>query len=77
MKSCLICDDHVLVREALAGTVRLGWPDVAITEAGDFPAAWAAAALRSDVAIVDLMMPGAGPVSGSGGCATSLRQPRS
>lgn len=65
MKSCLICDDHVLVREALAGTVRLGWPDVAITEAGDFPAAWAAAAVqRPDVAIVDLMMPGAAPAAG-------------
>ncbi|QXQ05646.1 response regulator transcription factor [Sphingosinicellaceae bacterium] len=64
MKSCLIADDHVLMREALAGTVRLGWPDVAITEVGDFAAAWAAAARRPDVAIVDLMMPGALPVAG-------------
>ena len=64
MKSCLIADDHVLMREALAGTVRLGWPDVAITEVGDFTAAWAAAVHRPDVAIVDLMMPGALPVAG-------------
>ncbi len=64
MKSCLICDDHVLVREALAGTVRLAWPDAVITEVGDFHSAWAAAAKGPDVAIVDLMMPGADPVTG-------------
>ncbi len=64
MKSCLICDDHVLVREALAGTVRLGWPATAITEVGDFPAAWAAAADGHALCIVDLMMPGAGPIEG-------------
>ena len=63
MKACLIADDHVLMREALAGTVRLGWPDAAITEVGDFPAAWAAAA-SCEVAVVDLMMPGADPLAG-------------
>jgi len=64
MKTCLICDDHTLVREALAGTVRLGWPDAAITEVGDFPQAWSQAALGHDLCIVDLMMPGAGPIEG-------------
>ena len=64
MKTCLIADDHVLMRDALAGTVRLGWPDAAITEVGDFVAAWAAAVHRPDIAIVDLMMPGATPVAG-------------
>lgn len=64
MKSCLIADDHVLMRDALAGTVRLGWPDVAITAVGDFASAWAAATHRPDVAIVDLMMPGATPLAG-------------
>lgn len=64
MKSCLIADDHVLMREALAGMVRLVWPDAAITEVGDFSSAWAAAVTAPDVAIVDLMMPGADPVTG-------------
>jgi DNA-binding NarL/FixJ family response regulator len=64
MKTCLICDDHTLVREALAGTVRLGWPDAAITEVGDFPQAWSQAVLGHDLCIVDLMMPGAGPIAG-------------
>ena len=66
MKACLICDDHALVREALTGTVRLGWPDAAITTAHDFPAAWAAAA-GHDCCIADLMMPGADPLSGIAG----------
>jgi len=60
----MICDDHVLVREALAGTVRLGWPAAAITEVGDFTRAWAEAAHGHDMCIVDLMMPGAGPIDG-------------
>jgi len=64
MKTCLICDDHVLVREALAGTVRLGWPEAEITEVGDFPSAWAAAAKGFDLCIADLMMPGASPLRG-------------
>ncbi len=63
MKSCLICDDHALVREALAGTLRLGWPSAAITTANDFPAAWAAAP-GHDCCIADLMMPGADPLVG-------------
>jgi DNA-binding NarL/FixJ family response regulator len=64
MKTCLICDDHVLVREALAGTVQLGWPDARIAQAGDFPAAWALAAAGFDLCIADLMMPGASPLRG-------------
>ena len=63
MRSCLIADDHVLMRAALAGAVQFGWPDATITEVGDFPAAWAVAA-QHDVAIVDLMMPGATPRDG-------------
>lgn len=66
MKACLICDDHVLVREALAGTVRLGWPDATITAVNDFPAAWAAAQ-GHDSCIADLMMPGADPLAGIAG----------
>lgn len=64
MRSCLIADDHVLMRDALAGTVRLVWPAVAITHAGDFPGACAAVRAGVDMAIVDLMMPGATPFAG-------------
>lgn len=66
MKACLICDDHVLVREALAGAVRLSWPEARITMVGDFPAAWAAAP-GHDCCIADLMMPGADPRTGIAG----------
>jgi DNA-binding NarL/FixJ family response regulator len=64
MKSCLICDDHAMMREALAGAVALGWPDAAVTQAADFPQAWAAAVSGPDLIISDLAMPGAGPVDG-------------
>ena len=70
MKSCLICDDHALVREAVVGTIRLGWPAVAVSEAGDFPAAWAvcrAATPPFDLCLADLMMPGADPLTGIAG----------
>ena len=63
MKACLICDDHALVREALSGSVRLGWPNARVTSVGDFPAAWAAAP-GHDCCIADLMMPGADPLAG-------------
>jgi DNA-binding NarL/FixJ family response regulator len=65
MRSCLICDDHAMMREALAGAVALGWPQAAVTQAADFPQAWAAAAeVAPDLIISDLVMPGAGPVEG-------------
>ncbi|HEY2658378.1 MAG TPA: response regulator transcription factor [Caulobacteraceae bacterium] len=67
MKTCLVCDDHVLVREALAGAVRLAWPQAQITEVGDFPSAWAEAAKGHALCIADLMMPGAGPLAGIDG----------
>ena len=67
MKTCLVCDDHALVREALAGTVRLGWPGATVIEVGDFPSAWAAAADGPDLILADLMMPGAGPLAGIDG----------
>ena len=66
MKTCLICDDHVMMREALAGAVVIGWPDTQVTQAADFPAAWAAARADPDLIISDLVMPGAGPVEGIG-----------
>jgi DNA-binding NarL/FixJ family response regulator len=67
MKSCLICDDHALVRDALAGTVRLSWPDAQIDLASDFPIAWEMAASPHDLIICDLIMPGAGPLAGIDG----------
>jgi len=65
MKLCLICDDHVMMREAISGAVQFGWPEAEIVQAGDYDTAWAAmAALTPDLCVTDLMMPGAGPVEG-------------
>ena len=66
MKTCLICDDHAMMREALAGAVAIGWPGAQVTQASDFPAAWAAARAQPDLIISDLVMPGASPVEGIG-----------
>jgi len=67
MQSCLIADDHALVREALAATVAARWPDAAIVHAGDFPTAWAAAARGPELCLADLDMPGASPIEGVAG----------
>jgi DNA-binding NarL/FixJ family response regulator len=67
MRSCLVADDHALVREALSGTVRMGWPDATIAEASDFPSAWKQAAHAPDLIICDLIMPGASPLVGVAG----------
>ena len=64
MRSCLIADDHAMMREALAGAVALGWPDAVVTQVDDFPAAWTAAAMRPDLIVSDLVMPGAAPLAG-------------
>jgi DNA-binding NarL/FixJ family response regulator len=64
MRTCLICDDHALVREALVGTVKMSWPNVVISEAGDFTSAWASAANQPQLCIADLIMPGATPLLG-------------
>jgi len=60
----LICDDHPLMREALAGAMRDRWPDVTLDEAADYPQAWAHADAHPDFCLVDLDMPGAAPVAG-------------
>lgn len=60
----LICDDHPLMREALVAAVRDRWPDLTLEEACDYPSAWAKAKAGVDVCLVDLGMPGAGPVEG-------------
>jgi DNA-binding NarL/FixJ family response regulator len=69
VKSCLICDDHAMMREALAGAIAYGWPQAQITLAGDFAAARTAALAlaadgRPDLILCDLVMPGAAPLEG-------------
>lgn len=67
MRSCLICDDHALVREALVTMVAAKWPDAAITAAADFRAAWVEIASGPDLCLADLDMPGATPIAGVAG----------
>lgn len=64
MKSCLICDDHAMMREALVGVVALAWPDAEVSQAADFPSGWTAAAARPSLIVSDLIMPGAAPLDG-------------
>lgn len=64
MKSCLICDDHIMVRDALAATIKMGWPKAKITTASDFKGAWAAMNTAFDLCLIDLVMPGAAPIEG-------------
>ena len=64
MQTCLICDDHALVREALVGSVKMNWPGAAVSEASDFPQAWARARSQPGFCIADLVMPGAAPLEG-------------
>jgi DNA-binding NarL/FixJ family response regulator len=60
----LIADDHPLVRDALARTVREMEPGAHTVELGDLPQLIAAAAEGADLAIVDLNMPGMDGVEG-------------
>lgn len=64
MKTCLIADDHLLLREALAGMIHMGWPDAVILQSGDFISARQQAEHKPDLIIVDLVMPGASPREG-------------
>lgn len=52
------------MREALIGTVELGWPATRITHAADYHAAWEQIAAEPDLCITDLAMPGAPPIDG-------------
>ena len=56
-----------MMRDALAGAVRLAYPGVIVTEAEDYPSAWAAAAAGPDLVLCDLIMPGAAPEEGISG----------
>lgn len=66
----LICDDHPLMREALAMAMRERWPEIDLAEAGDYPSAWAIAEAQPDFCLVDLSMPGADPIEGLSGLRT-------
>ncbi len=63
--TCLICDDHAMMRTALSGTIALIFPDCAIHLASDFDTA--ANLVRTcpiDLILCDLAMPGAEPLTG-------------
>lgn len=64
VRTCLVCDDHVLMRGALALVVGTRWPEAVILEAQDFTQAWGHAATAPDLCLMDLLMPGADPVAG-------------
>jgi two-component system, NarL family, nitrate/nitrite response regulator NarL len=64
MQTCLVCDDHAMMRTALEGAVALAWPDATISTAPDFPSGWSKAAEQPELILCDLVMPGADPVSG-------------
>ena len=61
----LVADDHPLVRDALARTVRRADADADVHEAQDFASARAVcAAVEPDFALVDLNMPGMDALEG-------------
>ncbi len=76
MRTCLICDDHGLIRDAVAGLVRRKWPFARILQAPDFPTAWWLAAQGPDLCLVDLDMPGAGSLEGVAGIMAAAPETR-
>lgn len=66
VSTCLIADDHPLVRESLAMLVQGNWPDATIRMAESWTDAVALAAEQPDLCILDLAMPGLDPLAGVG-----------
>lgn len=64
MESCLIADDHALVRDALSLSIAARWPDAVIWEAADFPSAWTLAEHNPQLCLMDLGMAGSAPREG-------------
>lgn len=64
MRSFLICDDHALMREAMAGIILSEWPDAKIDEVTNFTDAYLAVENEYDLCVCDLLMPGAEPLEG-------------
>ena len=61
----LVCDDHPLMRQALAATVQMHWPQARVVTAVDYPGAFVEAArMPWQLIISDLSMPGATPLDG-------------
>ena len=62
----LVCDDHPLVRSAMAMTVEAACPGRRVLTARDFEEAWAVASDEAglQLCLIDLHMPGAGPIEG-------------
>lgn len=62
----LVCDDHPLVRSAMAMTVEAVCPGRQVLTARDFHEAWAVASDEANLqlSLIDLHMPGAGPIDG-------------
>ena len=65
----LICDDHGLLREALAMTMAMSFPSAEVLQGRDFSEAWALAETLPELIICDLGMPGS---SGRDGVARLL-----
>jgi len=53
-----------MIREALAGVIRLSWPEAELLLASDFRSAWREMARLPDLCLCDLSMPGAKPLEG-------------
>lgn len=64
VRSCLICDDHELMRGAIAAVVGSRWPAAELQEASDYGGAWALAEAHPDLCLMDLVMPGSDPIEG-------------
>jgi DNA-binding NarL/FixJ family response regulator len=64
VKSFLVCDDHSLMRAALAATIERCWPGSHVTLCEGYAEAFASAGRRFDLCICDLNMPGAEPFAG-------------
>lgn len=64
MQSCLIADDHAMVRDALALSVAARWPGATIWEAADYPSAWQLAEHQPELCLFDLGMAGSAPRTG-------------
>ena len=61
----LICDDHAILREAIADTLEGWFPECEIIQADNFHDAWLMAQdFEPDMAICDLVMPGDAPLAG-------------
>jgi len=60
----LIADDHPMVRDALARTVKMIDPQAEVLEAKDYPEIELRMVQRPDLALVDLNMPGMHGVAG-------------